>query len=628
MRAQQDVIAGELGLSHSLDDWAEILNKRWESLKAGQPSPKAVRESALLGQLMERCSSDRTGAVGAYLWAWRAQRDATALLRRARTVCSSDLGDFATLAKLLHQEAALTNDARVLRAEGIAWIDAGKPDRAVKPLLAASRSLGDDLVTRLSLGVARSEWPHPGREIQRLESDAEAAGDASVAARYYLTALRVARLTETEPATCERLLLAAFELHIGTEVIALAEDWYGRLDVQRLAVLYRAAIARLPGPAAKVEMHRRAGCRLIRTSDGRGAGMALLQEGLELAYEHFDQLPSGIPGHIASLAALSTGLTELGAEQRFMRLVDGGLACQLPTLDLLFAATRALVAALASKAEDSAGVYGALIQRLEPGHPMLSSLPGTVSRAVAASGLADAPVSAQAAPPTATETDGTIGLDFAARTDVDYAANTGSALSAAVFGNDTPEAEPVEGALELDLQSAGAQGAEPMTLDLEGDEGVAAARPPAVPPPLPKDVFTAPAAVAPAAGPAGIIPASALAALKEASDQRDATRQQFAADGGRAAPRTETIIDVDVVVGERRFAAIVRDLSTSGVYLATEESLDAGAELQITLSFDSAGTPVRITVDAVVARTDARGAGCRLVDPPDEYAAQVARLID
>lgn len=65
--------------------------------------------------------------------------------------------------------------------------------------------------------------------------------------------------------------------------------------------------------------------------------------------------------------------------------------------------------------------------------------------------------------------------------------------------------------------------------------------------------------------------------------------------GDRKYPRKSCLITVDYAVGDRAFKNYIQDISTSGAFIETGESLPVGEEIKLAFSFSDTQEPFKIT---------------------------------
>lgn len=99
----------------------------------------------------------------------------------------------------------------------------------------------------------------------------------------------------------------------------------------------------------------------------------------------------------------------------------------------------------------------------------------------------------------------------------------------------------------------------------------------------------------------------------------------------QAAPRAERVVvpaDVEVRVGDEVFAAVVRDLSTTGLYVITHREIAVDSVVTVAIEMPRAGVleVTRYEARAKVVRRAYTGYGMLLLEPPAELVAAIAAL--
>jgi len=79
--------------------------------------------------------------------------------------------------------------------------------------------------------------------------------------------------------------------------------------------------------------------------------------------------------------------------------------------------------------------------------------------------------------------------------------------------------------------------------------------------------------------------------------------------GDRKYPRKPCLITVDYAVGGRAFKNYIQDISTSGVFIETGESLPVGKEIVLTFSFSDTHEPFKIA--GKISRRTTQGIGVK-----------------
>ncbi len=95
------------------------------------------------------------------------------------------------------------------------------------------------------------------------------------------------------------------------------------------------------------------------------------------------------------------------------------------------------------------------------------------------------------------------------------------------------------------------------------------------------------------------------------------------------APRIVVPVDVDVQIGATTFAAVARDVSTTGVFLLTDRDLPISTFAKLVMQLPTRGTldVVRHTVTAKVVRRTDTGYGMLLIDPTPALVGAIEALL-
>lgn len=142
-------------------------------------------------------------------------------------------------------------------------------------------------------------------------------------------------------------------------------------------------------------------------------------------------------------------------------------------------------------------------------------------------------------------------------------------------------------------------------------------------PPEPSFIKIRPAGAKPA------LPQAAVTALQSGGRKPGLpTIPPLPANAPRIAQRVVVPADVIVRVGSDSFSAIVRDLSTTGVYIVTERELaiDSTVTIELELPTADALAVSRHEVTAKIVRRADTGYGMLLVDPPPALVAEISAL--
>jgi tetratricopeptide (TPR) repeat protein len=627
-------------------DWSEALRREAIALRA-LPDPAAAGDAALeLAGLLTEVEPDRRAAIESYVLAWKRGRQVAAL-SAARALCL-ELGDLASAAKLARLELQHRPDPRLLLDEGLARLDAGEAAAALPPLTEAARRRPDDPEIAAALAVARRGWPSGRAEVERLVDQARAAGATPAAVTAYLQAARVVKVEGGDPLLYGRLLKAAFDSapRHDRAYRLLEAVLIGRGDGDELLSLYRLRIEDAPSLAARFEDLRRAGSLLVLRDVQPGLGLRLLDRALREAYAH--RLPSP-PGQLAALELLRRHAVATSLLPRFLGLVSEALEAPQDELSTVWLAAAGLEIAWQRLGDrEVARGYAGRLAALAPHHPALRQY-------LDEGGMADVPASGA-------DDDQLVYLDFSAWSAAAAASPPPAAVPvgglAQAFADDGGEMltladePPVDDAIDVDFDAPSTSAPSPLSA-VPASVPVPAPTPVPVPDPEP----AAPLAAAPAdepsapqplgrvalvprpahlARPGALIPRGALDALQRAARDRPGVPAPapVPADARDRAPRLEIPIDcVLTPIEGRRFAptaVVTRDLSASGLFVATGIAVDIGDTLGVELRLPTA-TPLeerRFSARArVVRRAGSSGYGLVFIDPPAALVSAIDALV-
>lgn len=124
-------------------------------------------------------------------------------------------------------------------------------------------------------------------------------------------------------------------------------------------------------------------------------------------------------------------------------------------------------------------------------------------------------------------------------------------------------------------------------------------------------------------------PPEAITALRSESRKPGLpTNPPIPAQAQRVAERVVVPADIELRVGHETFSALVRDLSTTGVYVVTERELEVDTILTIAIELPAPGVlaVTRHEASARIVRRAYTGYGMLLIDPPAELVAAIAAL--
>ena len=115
------------------------------------------------------------------------------------------------------------------------------------------------------------------------------------------------------------------------------------------------------------------------------------------------------------------------------------------------------------------------------------------------------------------------------------------------------------------------------------------------------------------------IPAAALDALGRADASASARREELMLSGVHRMPRLMARADGVLYDGERSLQVVVRDVSESGLFIATRETLNIGSELELVVSIAAGKELSRCCLGVVPVRREESGYGCRVLESTIGY---------
>jgi len=350
--------------------WEELLSSRLVALKADMHLPSCAPQAFEVAQAFEHCVVGGNGAITGYVLCYRAEPSRLDALARACKL-SEEAGDFATKARLARLQYKQDGDVRHLVVEGIAWLDAKQPDRAVKPLTKASREFPDSDVVASALRTARREWPTVREEVARVMEIARRADSPQRASNSILQAARMLGMLQTNQLSLEKLLLAALAKDPeNSSALGMLEQQLAHLEDQDAILgVYEARLANRRTAHAHVDELRRAGMRLFGNGHHHSLGVRLVHRALSVAYQN--QL-AAIPGHLGMLSLMREHYEDAQMLDKFLEVIESALAHPLPEFDVQYLALQGLeVSLLHLGDEESARAYAALANAFAPQHPIV-----------------------------------------------------------------------------------------------------------------------------------------------------------------------------------------------------------------------------------------------------------------
>lgn len=589
------------------DDWRASLRVTLDEVLA---TPADADRAIACGHVLEHVEPDRRAALRAYTSAWEGARS-TAALAAARRVAREIRAhaEIATLAQAEHQRGG--DPAALVEAAG-AWLDAGESTRALRALVAAHRALppGPEADRVASLrnavdGTIRDPRGEVARWFERAVG-----GDDAAAAVHTLHLARLARLPEDQQA---RLLRVALDKWPGDDAIAafVEEHLLGRGDADELLTFYRIRFATRPEARAWAEEVRAAATRLCVRGIAPGLGLRLLRKGLEHAYA------AGlgeVPGHLASWALLVEHARKIRATAELMPLAVQALKLGLPDDDRLWLARFGLeVCWRDAKDAEAATAYAAIVIELAPGHPDVREFVGDQDVAVdLEEGAGELAISL-------VYLDEHVGR---VEEDVAVAARATGLAAAALAG--APHTPPSNRPAWMSASTAEMAAVSEASL-----EQTAAAL---VEPRVTETISVPPApSEEPVAPFAPVIPTAALAALRRIATKVEVPKAQPLPEGARARA-ARIVVPVDTILhldDGSTIAAVVRDISTTGLFVPVELEIAIGAEVMLELRLPGIGDALATSKHrawARVARKGQGGYGLELLDPEPALVEAIAAL--
>ena len=367
-QALQTALIGSSTLDISA--WEELLSSKLVELKAGMHLPSCAPQAFEVAQAFEHCVVGGNGAITGYVLCYRADPSRLDALARACQL-SEEAGDFATKARLARLQYKQDGDVRHLVVEGIAWLDARQPDRAVKPLTKASREFPDSDVVASALRTARREWPKVREEVARVMEIARRADSPQRASNSILQAARMLGMLQTNQVSLEKLLLAALakDPENGSALGMLEQQLAHLEDPDAILGVYEARLANRRTAHAHVDELRRAGMRLFGNGHHHSLGVRLVHRALSVAYQN--QL-TAIPGHLGMLSLMREHYEDAQMLDKFLEVIESALAHPLPEFDVQYLALQGLeVSLLHLGDEESARAYATLATAFAPRHPLV-----------------------------------------------------------------------------------------------------------------------------------------------------------------------------------------------------------------------------------------------------------------
>ena len=496
----------------------------------------------------------------------------------------------------------------------------------MRALAAAARAArGDDRVP--SLRASLEGQRDPSVDVARWFERAVTADDPG-AACHTLRLARLGRLSEEQQG---RLLRTSFDRWPGDDEVAamVEEHLLRRGDPDELLTFYKLRLGTRPEARAWADEVRAIASRLCVRGIARGLALRLLRRGLDHAYAAG---LTDVPGHLASWSLLADHARSIRATRELLPLAVTAMRLPLADADRLWLGRFGLEVVWGEARDaEAAAAYAAVVIELAPEHP-------DVREFVAAQDIdidldlveaeENAPAAGSADDPAITELAmSLVYLDEhggRAHEDAAVVART-SGLAAAAIAAEAPYPPPDEAArpawMSANTATMAAIGADA----IEATEKALAE---------PKITATIPAAEPPPpvpASPTPVIPTAAMAALRRISTRlRTPSEPPLPAGARDRAERVVVPVDVTVELDDgRRVAAVVRDISTTGLFIVLGDALAIGAELTCELGLPSPDDPLatsRHRAWARVVRQGAGGYGLELLDPEPDLVEAITAL--
>jgi len=333
---------------------------------------EALRSEQLfeLAALSENLLPNRERAIELYNAAWQAGSQNQRALTRARYLCR-ELGRLDLVAKIAEMEYGHSRNIECCVIAGLAWLDAGKPDRAVRPLLTAQAVSPNDASISDSLKVAQKEWGNVRTEVERLQALAgEAEPDG--ASGHYVQAARVLAMLGTENPECQTMLRLAISANPRNDSAhALLES---RLVVgQEWDELARLAERRAQASVTayeRSEIYRRWGTAFSLHYKQPERGAQLLMQSLITAY---DNAVADVPGQLATYSLLREHARYIGGIEPVVALAQRAFTTPLTEDEQLAIAVHMAPAARQLAQRDAALAFIGTVCNLVPTHPLAVS---------------------------------------------------------------------------------------------------------------------------------------------------------------------------------------------------------------------------------------------------------------
>ncbi len=173
-----------------LKDWSSSVPELGKSLVANHEIGQLEKSALLLqtAQLCEFCVLDPQAAADFYSASYQANRSQFDILPRMRELCHK-MGRSDHAARTAELEFRHSKVPGFHAIAGQAWLDAGQPDRALKPLLRALEDIPCTPEIAAALEVARRDWANPEVHANSLLDEARGRTPG-----YHIKALQSSRI--------------------------------------------------------------------------------------------------------------------------------------------------------------------------------------------------------------------------------------------------------------------------------------------------------------------------------------------------------------------------------------------------------------------------------------------------
>ncbi len=582
----------------SATDWRDALRQLCDRV-SNESAPPAARVSDL-ADACELIEPDRRNALTLHLVAWRLGGSVTALTRAY--ALARELGDHAAVGGIGLAAFEATADASHLVVAGLAFLDGGQPALAEPALANAAAARPTDEDVKSLLAMLRRQVRDPQAEISSWAARAtRASGPES--GRLYLQAARLARLAGLDAIYTRHLETAFQRGRDAASAMLIEAELMARRRANDLLAFYRGRIETAGSDREWADVMRAAGTKLVLANVQRGLALRMLRSGLEAAYR---ARLVDIPGHLASWDLLIRHAREARSTRELMPLVVEAMSLPLAEDARLFLARFGFdVTWREAREQEAARPYAAVIAEYLPSDAELhdfvhASLP-ELTPPPPAPPPPPSPVAPQPPAPPPPPSPG-----------------------APQPPAPPPPPSPAPPPPPSPAPPPPPPPPSPAPPPSPPRPATTAYEPPAAPlPPEPAVVRLKPR-TAPAE-----LPDEAITALRTGNRKPGLpTSPPIPAQAARVAERVVVPADVEIRLGTETVSAILRDLSTTGVYLVTERELEVDMVVTLAIELPTPGVldVTRYEVAARIVRRAYTGYGMLLVDPSPALVAAIAAL--